>query len=346
MQDAPKEEKVPDRDQSEQPSGPGPMTRLALSNMLRLSVAETGRAEGDSNRLWESFFSSLSSINRQYTGSGKPAGAFEIDLHDLWFTYYHAAKNTIDTNPMLDRLVVQIIQTREIGPLCAPSPADASVMTKATTSDGVIWTELPFLVPDMTAFWDQDWSTMSANNLLSFATFLAKLASVGVCQDRLSSIGLALLRSTLETPRPLGASAEEHVEDPSRLAHSVTVAALLPPVNSWLCDAGYKIVQLADARWSSEACSLGELFRSDPSCSDTTPVGFSPERWIFWLRRLEQVAEEAESLGDARLGETARRSMDNMLFTVDERHSAVQQLLHNSPGIVQHQPTTVVFGAE
>ncbi|XWW96333.1 hypothetical protein V2A60_004306 [Cordyceps javanica] len=313
--------------------------------MLRSSVAETGRAEGDKNRLWESA-RSLASINRQYTGSGKPASAFEIDLHDLWFTYYHAAKNTIDANPVLDRLVVQIIQARELGPLYDPSPTDASVITKAITSDGVIWTDLPFLVPDMTAFWDQDWSTMSASNLLSFATFLAKLASVGVCQDRLSSIGLGLLRDTLETPRLLGASAEEHVEDASRLSQDVTVAALLPPVSSWLFHAGYKIVQLADAGWSSDACSLGELFRSDTLCGSATPAGFSPERWIFWLRRLEQVAEGAESLGDARLGGTARRILDNMLFTVDERHSAVKQLLHNSPGIVRHQPTTVIFGAK
>lgn len=343
MQAAPEDEKGPERGQSERLKASSPVTRLTLSNMLRRSVAEIARAEGDNNRLLESA-GSIENIHHRYSSSEKPASEFEIDLHDLWFTYYHAAKNTTAQNPMLDRLVVQIIQARELGSLRRPSPADASVITEATTSDGIIWTDLPFLVPDMTGFWLQDWPMMSASNLLSFVTFLAKLASVGVCQDRLSGVGLALLCDALETPRPLGASGEEHGEDPSRLPQDVTVAALLPAVNSWLCHCGHKIVQLADARWKSDACSLGELFRDDPLCGSATPTGFSPERWVFWLKRLEQIAKGADTAGDARLGETVRKMMDNMLFIADERHSAVKQLLQNSPGVIRHEPVIQVFG--
>ncbi|OAA55486.1 hypothetical protein ISF_07997 [Cordyceps fumosorosea ARSEF 2679] len=269
---------------------------------------------------------------------------FDIDLHDLWFTYYHAAKNTADKNPILDRLVIQIIQARELGALRRPSPADASVTIEATTSDGVIWTDLPFLVPDDRVL-APGLADDGRKNLLSFTTFLAKRASVGVCQDRLSGIGLALLCDALETPRLLGASGEEeHGEEPARLPQDVTFATLLPAVNAWLSHAGHKIVQLADARWESDACSLGELFRGDPLCGSATPAGFSPERWLFWLKRLEQIAEAAEGAGGKRLGGTVRRSMDNMLLVADERHSAVKQLLHYSPGVIRHEPMVQVFG--
>ncbi|ATY65953.1 hypothetical protein A9K55_002156 [Cordyceps militaris] len=344
MQPAPEGGEAPERGPSEPLSAPSPVTRLTLSNNLRRSIAESARAEGDDNRLWESA-GSLASIHHQYSGSEKPASAFEIDLHDLWFTYYHAAKNTTAQNPMLDRLVVQIMQARELGALRRPcAAADASVTTEATTSDGIIWTDLPFLVPDMTGFWLQDWPMMSASNLVSFVTFLAKLASVGVCQDRLGGIGLALLCDALETPRPLGASGEEHAEDETRRPEDVTVAALLPAVNAWLFHAGHKTVQLADARWTSDAGSLGELFRGDALCGTATRAGFSPERWVFWLKRLEQVAEGAESAGDARLGQTVRRMMDNMLFVADERHSAVRQLLRDSPGVIRYEPVMQVLG--
>lgn len=239
---------------------------MALSRELRRSIADIARIEGDNNQLWQSA-SSLSSINCQYMISGKPGSEFAIDLHDLWFTYYHAARNTVASNPMLDRLIVQILQARELGRLRRTSSADTGVPAAASTSDGVIWADLPFLVPDMTEFWIRDWSTMSSSNLLGFSTFLAKLASIGVCNDRLSGIGLILFRDALETPRPLGAFGEEHAMDEARLSQDVTISKLLPAVNSWLFHAGYKIIQLADMRWSNDTDARGELFRNDPLCS-------------------------------------------------------------------------------
>lgn len=97
-------------------------------------------------------------------------------------------------------------------------------------------------------------------------------------------------------------------------------------------------------RWSNDRDGFGELFRTDPLCSAATPGGFSPERWIFWLKRLEQIAEQAETAGDARLGENTRRFMDNMLFILDERDSAVKQMLKELPDVIRHQPMMQVFG--
>lgn len=338
----------PPRDDKERSKLPKQVTRLTLSNKLRRSISKEARADGDANKLWQAA-GSLSSIHRQYTRPGKPAAELEIDLHDLWFTYYHAAKNTLADNPMLDRLVVQILQAREVGPLRRASPADT-----ASTSDGVIWADLPFLVPDMTFFWLEDWARMSADNRLGLSTFLAKLASVGVCRDRLCSIGLMLLRDTLETMRPLGGASsnddgkdsdkERSAENAARRPQDVTVAELLPAVNAWMFHAGYKVIQLADARWIGDDGGLGPLLRADPSGSAMSAGGFSPERWIYWLKRMEQIAEEAESAGDTRLGRLTRRYMDNMLAVVDEMDSAVKRLLEDSPGVIRHQPTVMEFG--
>lgn len=324
-------------------AAPRQITRTTLSNKLRRSVAKTARAEGNSNSLWAAA-GSLSSIHGQFAGSDKPATELEIDLHDLWFTYYHAAKNTLADNPTLDRLVVQILQAREIGPLQRPADAGGSTTT-ATTSDGVIWTDLPFLVPDMTWFWLEDWAAMRADNRLAFSTFLAKLASVGVCRDRLSSIGLTLFRDTLETVRPLGAASGDDdgqrssTGKASRRPQDVTVAELLPAVHAWMSNAGYKMIQLSDARWNGDASNdddaggvgVGELFRADPSAVDVSGGGFSPDRWIFWLQRLKQIAEEADQAGDANLGELARGYRDNMLALVGETDSAVKRKLNDTP---------------
>lgn len=343
----------PSRDDKERPKLPKQVTRLTLSNKLRRSISKEARADGDANKLWQAA-GSLSSIHRQYARPGKPAAELEIDLHDLWFTYYHAARNTLADNPMLDRLVVQILQAREIGPLRRASPAAADT---ASTSDGVIWADLPFLAPDMTFFWLEDWARMSADNRLGLSTFLAKLASVGVCRDRLCGIGLVLLRDTLETMRPLGAVSsddddddgtdsgkERSAENAARRPQDVTVAELLPAVNAWMFHAGYKVIQLADARWTGDDGALGPLLRADPSSSAMSAGGFSPERWIYWLKRMEQIAEEAESAGDARLGGLTRRYMDNMLAVVDEMDSAVKRLLKDSPGVIRHQPMVMEFG--
>lgn len=346
------EERAPaPREEKERPKLPKQVTRLTLSNKLRRSIAKEARTDGNTNKLWEAA-SSLSSIHGQYARSGKPATELEIDLHDLWFTYYHAAKNTLADNPILDRLVVQILQAREIGPLQRTSSADTgSVATTASTSEGIIWTDLPFLVPDMTYFWLEDWAKISASSRLGFSTFLAKLASVGICRDRFCSIALMLLRDTLETVRPLGVCVsdddkdkERSAEKPARRQQDVTVAELLPAVNAWMFFAGHKIIQLADARWSGDDGGLGPLLRADPSSSAMSAGGFSPERWIHWLKRMEQIAEEAESAGDARLGGLTRRYMDNMLAVADETDSAVKRLLKDSPGVIRHQPMTLELG--
>ncbi|KAJ2981819.1 hypothetical protein NQ176_g1779 [Zarea fungicola] len=279
--------------------------------------------------------STISNIQLRYSRSKKEASEFEVDLHDLWFIFYQAAKNTVPESPLHDRLVLQIIQARELGPLRRGKASDANI---AMTSDGAIWTDLPFLPTDMVQFWSQDWAGMSLSQRLGFTTFLAKLASVGICNNKLSNAGLTVLRDALETPRPLGKWGESNADHPVGVSNDVTIAELLPCVNLWLYHAGHKLIQLAEDMWESDAGTspAGELFRENAS-RGALSGGCSPGRWMFWLERLQQIRREAYGAGDAQLAEYATKMVGNMLLMVEERDSAVREKLQDSHEIVQEQ---------
>jgi len=63
----------------------------------------------------------------------------DIDMHDLWHTYWHGAVNTDPDGPKLERLALPIIQSREQGML-AVATTDSSNLgvasAVATPSEG------------------------------------------------------------------------------------------------------------------------------------------------------------------------------------------------------------------
>jgi hypothetical protein len=89
---------------------------------------------------------------------------------------------------------------------------------------------------------------MGAKQRLNNATFLAKLASTRVANDRLCQIALMLFRATFEAERPLGSSNEpdDEEEDPRRPMHALTIASLLPSACAWIREAGHNIILLSD----------------------------------------------------------------------------------------------------
>lgn len=94
------------------------------------------------------------------------------------------------------------------------SSSDQSHMTRgapggvgfdvARTPDGTVWNDLPYLATDMTAFWNNECAAMSTSQRVNASSFLAKLASARVANDRLCLIALILFRDTLETSDLLG----------------------------------------------------------------------------------------------------------------------------------------------
>ncbi|EGX89081.1 hypothetical protein CCM_07333 [Cordyceps militaris CM01] len=77
------------------------------------AIAAAGRSDGGDNRLLDAAAATVSKIQLQCSRSSKEACEFETELHNLWFIYYHAPLNISAESPLLNRLVVRILQARE-----------------------------------------------------------------------------------------------------------------------------------------------------------------------------------------------------------------------------------------
>ncbi|KAF7136700.1 hypothetical protein CNMCM5793_006018 [Aspergillus hiratsukae] len=144
----------------------------------------------------------------------------------------------------------------------------------------------------------RQWGQTSALNATSF---LAKLASTRVANDRLCQIVLILFRATFEAESPHGSSHDPdgEEEDPRRTLPALTIASLLPSACAWIQEAGHNIILLSESELGQRA-----------------PGGLSPWRWLYWLKRLHQIADEAAE-------EQAAKAIDIMLSNVKERNSQI-----------------------
>ncbi|KAH7018940.1 hypothetical protein EDB80DRAFT_869615 [Ilyonectria destructans] len=259
-----------------------------------------------------------------------------LSLHELWFMYYYASKYVSSKSAERDRLAFEVLHIQAQGALSRRITATDAVETE-TTSDGVIWTDLPFFVSDIMSFWTEDCAGMSAVQRINFYSFLARLASVGLAKEKLCSIMLILFRDTLETPRSLGDLDANGNEDTTRSLMDLTIGDLLPAVGIWFSTAGTRIISLSNQSWHDcldDSKAIGSLYRDDVS-TNLKSSGFSVERWIDWFRRLEEIAKEANKAGKTTLSELTNEIMDDILFEVKHRDSALKSELEASGGLAQ-----------
>jgi hypothetical protein len=141
----------------------------------------------------------------------------------------------------------------------------------------------------------------------------------------------------LETRRPVGDLNDQEIEDALRLEADVSIGSLLLAVNAWLFTAGLKIIQLSEMQWNNcpaEVGKCGELVLENGEMD----AGFSPARWLFWLRRLEAIATDARQAGKEALTKHVEGMMDNMLLFVEDTESAVKKALHDAGHFVEYKP--------
>jgi hypothetical protein len=119
---------------------------------------------------------------------------YEYDLHELWYWVVQGARYIAADHPAQDRLVSQILHTREMGILSrkiGPSKEgmEDQEMEIATTPDGNIWSDLPFLVDEVQAAWKMstNFPSVERHNL---SAFVARLASVGVRDPELGLVAI------------------------------------------------------------------------------------------------------------------------------------------------------------
>jgi hypothetical protein len=263
--------------------------RTSFKDSVDADLKQTGY--DDFNETWHSVRMFTKVIATQYArgaNSDLPKKyRYEYDLQELWYWVVHGARYIAADHPAQDRLASQVLHTREMGVLSrkiGPSKEGEYQETEiATTSDGNIWSDLPFLVDEVQAAWRMSTSFPSVERH-NLSAFVARLASVGVRDPELGLVAIWILRDTLETPRPL-TKGEDTSDSEEQL---ITIADLLPVAMAWFQYCGHKIESL---------CILNQNFESDSETGElakranvTPNSGFSVARWTFWRDRLEEIS--------------------------------------------------------
>jgi hypothetical protein len=251
--------------------------------------------------------------------------------------YYELGRNISSESPEHEGIVLDILHIQGKGPLTRPARGVYGVDI-ARTVNGTLWNDLPFLVGDMTNFWVSHGASMSGTHRLNFATFLAKLASTRVAKDRLYQVALLIFRTLFESPQALRTGEESDEEDLNRGTKQLEVFHLLPGAVAWLKIASHNLLLLSEVYWNdcpSHISKGGEEFL-ESELGQRSPAGFSPWRYMFWLKRLHVIQEEAKEANEKALEELASDGIQYMINTIKQRNAEVLGAYKNG-GDVLHQ---------
>lgn len=257
----------------------------------------------NNNTTWHSIRMFTKTILSQYlrgANSDLPKKyRYELDMHELWYWVAQAARYIAADHPAQDRLVAQVQHARAMGNLSCKNEAGEEEV--ATTSDGNIWSDVPFLVEEVQSAWKAS-GTIPSVERHNLSAFVARLASVGVRDPDLGVVALWVLRETLETDRPLTSS----LSGSNNENKQASIADLLPAANAWFLYCGYKIESLSIQTQDYDSdVETGELARR---ANITPSSGFSVARWKFWRDRLEEISH-CEDQEVAQLAERMRKTM-------------------------------------
>jgi hypothetical protein len=299
---------------------------LWASPGTREEIRDAAR-QGNFDELRGAADSAVAVITKGYCLDNDSFEEFEPLLHDLWYHYYQGGCYIPHDSAEQDRLAFHLLRIQGRGRLIRAAQSGDGVEI-AQTPDGVLWETLPCFVADMTMYWVNDCATMEAGHRLNFAYFLARLATTGLDSDRLFQIALLLFRDTFETARPLGSLNDAEDANTNGKLADLTIAALLPAACAWICEAGSRIVGLSDASWndcSGEIGHGGATYLNSDLGQRSPSAGFSPGRWLYWMKRLDEIVQEATKAGETALAEQANSALDCMLTHIDEQDSRVRK---------------------
>ena len=249
---------------------------------------------GSTSTLWQTIRCSILNTTHRYTSWTHLIADFDWDMHDLWHVFIQAARTTQADDPAQDRLVAQVLFARSLGTL-RRTTTTGTEKEEAITSDGArIWTDLPYLVTDLREAWLNS-SNLSPAHRHNLAAFTARLTALGICDADLSVCALWLLRTALETPRPL--SPAEADSDPSK--ELLSIIDLLPACITWFQHSNHKLLTLSVQNHVPTApipdpdpdpgLPLPEPGPLAQNAGISQP-GFSVPRWLFWRRRFKELS--------------------------------------------------------
>jgi hypothetical protein len=276
-------------------------------------------------------------VTSRYCDIGDGVDSLERYIHSLWYIYYELGRNISSESPEHEGIVLDILRIQGMGPLSRPARG-ATGIDIARTVDGTLWNDLPFLASDMADFWVNNSASMSGTHRLNFATFLAKLASTRVAKDRLCQVALLIFRNLFESHQVLRSGEQSDEEDLNRGIKQLEVFHLLPAAIAWLNIASHNLLLLSEVYWNDcprEISNGGEMF-VESELGQRSPTGFSPWRYMFWLKRLHEIQEEAKEANEKAMEELATDGIEYMVNTIKANNAAVLRAYKNG-GDTLHQ---------
>jgi hypothetical protein len=238
---------------------------------------------------------------------------FERDLHNLWYLFIGAAKVTPTDEPTADRLAIQVLIAREIGPIRRILDGDAHSQIADIPIPPIgtlarMWVDLPFLATDLRAAWTEAMTknVIPPDQLANLAGFTARLVAFGICEAELSQCGLLLLREALETPRQILECDTANNDNDNE--NDMPLSYFIPALSAWLRHGSYKLFSLSARGYASshesdttsddrdQWVAAGTLLSASSLCEGRRVLGFSMNRWEFWKQRLTEVAGQSGPL--------------------------------------------------
>lgn len=128
----------------------------------------------------------------------------------------------------------------------------------------------------MTEFWIENCASLSGAQRLNFASFLAKLASTRISNDKMCKAVLVVFRNTFEEGRDLRTTDEPDNEDVKRTIRDLDMVHLLPAASAWISEAGYNLIQLSKVCWNDCPGTIwqgGRMF-IESEFGKRSPTGF------------------------------------------------------------------------
>jgi hypothetical protein len=235
---------------------------------------------GNDNPFWRQARLFVKNISSRYAKSDLTIELYEYDLRELWYLIIQGAKITDANHPAQDRLAGEILHAREMGVL-SRSGTTLRVEEKASTSNGKIWVDLPFLAQEIQVAWKAA-AKLSVKQRHNLSAFIARIGSWGICDPDLCVCALSIFKDTFEMRRPLVATDDKQNDG------LLSIADLLPAAVVWFELCAYKIESLCLSSQDFESSTIGDL-AGEAHIAPAT--GFSTSRWLFWRRRLEEISQ-------------------------------------------------------
>ncbi|CAI7643849.1 unnamed protein product [Penicillium discolor] len=218
-------------------------------------------------------------------------------IGEIWYMYFQLSLYTSHETPGHNRLVLDIIRIKGMGALTRPVKGIYGIDIARTTE----------------------------GTRLNFASYLAKLASTCVCKDGMCQVAVVIFRCKFEQRQEIFPSEDKDEEDSHRSMGLLKLRHLLPAAHAWCKEASYNIIQLSEVSWNDcpSAVGQGDPWLLESELGKRSPIGFTPWRWMYWLKRLNEIEEEAKRAGEKRLEEYATETIHTMVTGVEERNSDI-----------------------